>query len=514
MSNTSGNRSLYQGVTGSIHSFGTSTMSNWGVFLINFIIGFLLAPILIRHLGDKGYGTWNLVFAIGGYYGFLRLGMGAALIRYIPFYLGKRDYSAFDEIISTSLAIYGFAGILIISITIMFKKYIALFFRLGADFETLLIIIGIAFGLECITRMFDSAVRAREAFFEANIISCSVAILRGIGLFYCVKLNYGLIQMGFVQLAVTSLSAILCLLLFLRLFPDINFSYRYINKHQMRKLVSFGILALITSLARFRFHADKIIIAKILSLDSVTYYAIAVIIMSNYKEIITSMTRVFRPRFGFFDGENNYNESVTLFLQGSRINAIISSWITLLIIVLGSPLISIWIGKEYGSAWKILMILSLGYTVGHSQNICNSLLAGHGRQGILAIFAAFEITVGIFLGIYLAKRIGITGIAIGNAVPFLIIQGIIRPIYTCHFLRIKFSNYAVLNIMKSWGILGLLVIASQLLQLSDKVQNWLSLCVFSLLLTVVYFTICLFTYTDVLERSRIAIPMLHWLKKK
>ena len=50
----------------------------------NTIIGFLLMPFLVHHLGDRNYGFWSLAGAVLGYYGILDFGIVSA----VQFYRG------------------------------------------------------------------------------------------------------------------------------------------------------------------------------------------------------------------------------------------------------------------------------------------------------------------------------------------------------------------------------------------------------------------------------------------
>ncbi|HPS02833.1 MAG TPA: hypothetical protein PLA90_14940, partial [Candidatus Sumerlaeota bacterium] len=57
--------------------------SNWASLAVNVLVGFILTPFIIRHVGKGGYGILTLVWSVIGYYGLVNLGVRSAIMRYI-----------------------------------------------------------------------------------------------------------------------------------------------------------------------------------------------------------------------------------------------------------------------------------------------------------------------------------------------------------------------------------------------------------------------------------------------
>jgi O-antigen/teichoic acid export membrane protein len=226
-----------------------NAISTWGPLNVNLIIGFLLTPYLIAHLGKGNYGIWALVGSFLGYYGLLRLGVGAGLTRYLPFYIGRCDFKSASEIASTGLAIYSVVGVVIIGISIFAAETIARFYNAGPQLVSLVRIMGLAAAIECPMRILDGIVRARERWVVANCATVSTAIIRALGIASCVYFGYGLIEMGYVILAVTIFSMILFLIIFLKVCPLIQLRPRMVKFAHVQALVSFGLLSTIVTLA-------------------------------------------------------------------------------------------------------------------------------------------------------------------------------------------------------------------------------------------------------------------------
>ena len=63
-----------------------NTIANTLLKISQYIIGFLMFPFIIRHVGIEDYGLYLLVGAFVGYFGLLDFGVGSALVKYVAQY--------------------------------------------------------------------------------------------------------------------------------------------------------------------------------------------------------------------------------------------------------------------------------------------------------------------------------------------------------------------------------------------------------------------------------------------
>src|SRR5262245_8509550 len=76
------------------------------------VIGVLLLPFNVSHLGPSAYGLWALTTSITWFFGVLDLGYGSALVKFIAQYRAWRDRTALNEIISTIALVFAGLGAL------------------------------------------------------------------------------------------------------------------------------------------------------------------------------------------------------------------------------------------------------------------------------------------------------------------------------------------------------------------------------------------------------------------
>src|SRR5262249_9162775 len=58
---------------------------------VDAIIGLMLLPFNVRHLGTSAYGLWMLTASLTTYFSVLDLGFGGSIVKFVAHYRAKRD---------------------------------------------------------------------------------------------------------------------------------------------------------------------------------------------------------------------------------------------------------------------------------------------------------------------------------------------------------------------------------------------------------------------------------------
>ena len=75
-------------------------------------VGIAFTPYMISKLGDVEYGLYQTLHSIIGYIALLDFGLGSTLTRFILKYRAEKDEKRVSSVISMSIRIYGFFGII------------------------------------------------------------------------------------------------------------------------------------------------------------------------------------------------------------------------------------------------------------------------------------------------------------------------------------------------------------------------------------------------------------------
>ena len=79
----------------------------------NVVVGFLMMPFIVNHIGLTGFGIWMLVNTLVGYMGLLDVGLGPTLVKKSAELLATKDVQALNRIISIFFVLYLLIGSII-----------------------------------------------------------------------------------------------------------------------------------------------------------------------------------------------------------------------------------------------------------------------------------------------------------------------------------------------------------------------------------------------------------------
>jgi O-antigen/teichoic acid export membrane protein len=113
-----------------------------------------------------------------------------------------------------------------------------------------------------------------------------------------------------------------------------------------------------------------------------------------------------------------------------------------LIALLAEPFISLWIGPEYSDAALPLAILLAGVVFDLAQTPSSSLLFAADRHRFLAGITLVEAIANLCLSLVLIHYYGIIGVALGTAIPLILLRCLVQPVYVCAQVSLPPSDYA------------------------------------------------------------------------
>jgi O-antigen/teichoic acid export membrane protein len=451
-----------------------SALSNWFPLVVNTVIGLLLTPFVVARIGKTDYGMWSLVMSFVGYYGLLRLSVGAGVMRYVPFYAGRKDGEAVSQIVSTGLAMFSIVGLVIWGLSMLIAEPAGRFYKQGQEFSTLVWITGVAAAVECPMRIFDAALRARERWFTANIITVANALVYAGGITASLLLGYGLIYMGWTLVAANLLALLLGIAAVLRFCPEVRLRVSMVKWRRLSELLAFGALTVVgTMVYTMSLQNHKLIIGKLISVEAVAVYAIAALLAEKVRTLIGAPLQVSWPRFALLDGEKDYDGVMRLFHRTTHYSAVLTCGAIVPILLGGPAFIRLWMGDGFEEAGPVLMVLGLGCLVEGTLYANNSFLGGTGRQHVQALLSGIEAVCGFGLSIILGWKMGLVGVAWGFTIFVVLIRGFVSTWYICRLLKMSIVGNYLRTLLRPWLILVVIVAAGYLLHMPARANGWL-----------------------------------------
>ena len=420
--------------------------SNWVSLFVSVILAFFVSPILVHTLGKYLYGVWTLIVSITGYFTILDFGVNTAIVRYISKYVAQKDYKEARGIYSTSFFLFTCIGVCALFFSVLFGvrfKNIFTIEHLSALYifvSFMIVAIDLIVGL--IFSVFLGTLAGLQEFQKINAVAIIVNILKNCIIVILLQSGYSLISIAVVQLAASLLRGGSYYIIIKYKYSFLFLTFHAVNRQVIKKIYNYSIYSFLIALSlKVLFYTDAVVIGSLVNVSEVTYYAIPSSLLDYIEKFVWAMIAVMIPMVSGFDalGSKDWNrnlyETYTKYIQVVYMPIIIALW------CFGDDFINVWMGTEIAIHSKnVLKILLFGYGIAFSQLIAHGILKGIGKHRILSFILLFEAAANLLISILLARPFGISGVAIGTAVP-LVLSTIAIIIYTCRQMNISMVKY-------------------------------------------------------------------------
>lgn len=409
-----------------------NAVSNWGAFLYVAAVSFFLSPVIVRSLGTTGYGVWSMLIAVVGYLGLLDFGVRGAVTRYVAHYHAAKDLKASSLIATSAILLFGALGTIAVLISGLLSWAAPLLFNIPLDFvadaRAVLIIGGFTIALTLIGAVYGGVVTGLERFDVSSGVEIGLTTLRSAAVLAVLKLGYGLVALAWIHLASAALYGITMRVVVRCIYPQLRLDFSENLTPHVRKILSFSlVLSVIHVLAMVIFYTDAFVIAAMLPIAAVGFYAIAVNLSTYTSQVAGALSKIFTPRVSSMhsEGSQQIGEAV---LRGCRMATVVTLPIVITFFLRGTSFINIWMGEEYGPAsGEVLRVLAVALWVGSARAVAASAIIGVNMHRRLVPILGFEAAANLVLSIALAPILGILGVAVGTLIPALIVSLVLIP---------------------------------------------------------------------------------------
>lgn len=453
--------------------------ASWLGLLVNVAVGFFLAPFILHKLGDEAFGLWILVVSLTGYYGLFDFGIRSSIVRYVARFAATGDWNQLARFVSTSLFVYSGIALLLLAVTGMGWFYLDALFQISPAFlgtaRLLLLIVGVGVALGFPFSVFAGVLQGMQKFTWINLIQIGQVLVRALLVIIALQYGGGLLAIGLITVALNLLSYISHTFLAFRTIR-LPLGLRFVDPATFRRMIIYSSVTFVIMIAeRLRFHSDAVVIGIFLSSQAITYFAIAGKLVEYTTWVVQVMAQIFTPMSSQFDAGGDIRQLQKVFLQGNRACALTIVPMCAILIVLGKSIIEVWVGAQYASSYLILLLLIVPKTLYLAQAASTKILFGMGRHGMLALVLAVEGVANLCLSIFLLRRLGIVGVALGTAIPLACTSLFFLPRHLCRLLKIPLRTYLRQTYTLPLVLSAPLVIALLLLRRYFHATNYVEL---------------------------------------
>ncbi|WP_194945099.1 lipopolysaccharide biosynthesis protein [Shewanella sp. TC10] len=442
---------------------------------IQVFVGLFVVRALLSFLGESDFGLWAILIAFVAQVNLLEFGMGSIIGRHVSKkeeYEGERKVIVSNVMLLISLMASMFL-LVAISICYVWDVYSGgLKFNTSESVFLIFSLLSISYSLNLISGTLQGYLNAKFKFFQNNVIKASCNILRLVLLLLSIKYELGVLGIALVFVSISIIELLLKLKWSLSSGLKVEFSLALINRLQIKKIMSSGVMFLPMRVNDyFRNNSSILFVGYIINSASSAPLRISGRLMEIYVEISITLNSVLTPYFSKVSDESSTFERQ--FYISILCSSALSTLIYINLLVVGEMFLQVWLGEVPDKVWSVLKIMAVGFAIANMQGPVNSLLIAKGEYGKCAKLSVMETVTTLVLMLCLVKLYGVLGAACALLISLSLIRGLIQPILVCRLFKysiLSFTRSALLGVFIVCVTLALCYLISMSFRVSQEME--------------------------------------------
>lgn len=429
-----------------VRHIARNVLYNWFGTIATMAVGLFLSPFIIHRLGNVAYGVWVLAIGVMAYLGLLDLGMQSAVLRFVSKGHTQNDHQGASEAISAALWVRLQISALILVLSAGLAAVFPLIFKvpaeLAGDARKAILLTGVKMAITMSIGVVAGVLSALNRYDLQNYLSIVQTAVRVIGVVAVLRTGHGIVAIAVCELIAVLIYNALLVWVAHRLYPQLQILLNRPKIETLKRIWTYSFYAFLTTVAiQLIYQTDYIVVGKFVSVAAVTYYAIGYSLCSYTSQAINSMGATFVPAASTYEAAGDTNSLLMLYRNGTRATLAVSLPILITLMVRGRSFIGLWMGPQYShSSGTVLIILCSTFLFVFANRTAQAIAFGVEKHKMGAIWAIGEGVVNLSLSIVLARRYGIYGVAIGTAIPSLLVNVVMWPGYISKLVGLSYSE--------------------------------------------------------------------------
>lgn len=337
------------------------------------LMGLAFIPVYISYLGIEGFGLIGLFAVLTAWLSLLDMGITPTLSREMARFLAGshspesiRDLLRSVEVIVLGGAVLIAGGIALASGWLAENWLQAEALSIPSVAQAFLVM-GVVTALRFVEGIYRSSIVGLQRQVLFNVLTGSMATLRGLGAVAVLAWIAPTIQAFFIWQGLISLATVALLaVITYRLLPKAKQASRF-SLDALRGVWRFaGGMAGITLLALLLTQVDKILLSRMLTLGEFGYYTLAATVAAALFMLITPITQAWYPKFCELYARSAEVELAQTFHQGTQLVAVIAGSAAIVLALFSNSFLHLWT-QDAALSTRVAPLLSL-LVVGNLMN--------------------------------------------------------------------------------------------------------------------------------------------------
>lgn len=397
-----------------------NTLSNTGAKLISLILGLVATPVLIKSVGDEGYGLLMLIPTITGYFDLLGGGVPAGTVKFIAQYEAQNDRPMVYRILDSSLAFFSLVGVLVCLGLLIFthagglnafnispqNASAAKFILTCASFLAL---------LSWPTNAMSATLEGLQEHHKKNVANSITAILSISGAILAAKLGANILQVFIAQNVAYLIRWGWLAIIVKQQLPQWRPRPHRAQWAIFKMIFGLSVWMLALQVASLlNYKLDELILSSVISVASLTVYNILTQPFKLVQQASGMFNSAIMPAVSAYEAKQGRAGLDVFIYTGVRYNNLLVAPLAITATYFCGPFIKLWVGPRFLDLVWIAQLSCAFQLIWQSNSMLGRVFYGTGRVERIAMIAFVTAAINATLSILLVPDMGVAGVILAT----------------------------------------------------------------------------------------------------
>jgi len=385
-------------------------------------------PLVVRGLGEAGYGVYSLVTAIVGYFAVIDINVTAGSVKYIAEHNARRDDDSIAETICFGAAAYagigllGAAGIFLAAQSLVTSVF-AVPSALAHEAVATLQLAALGFLLGQMQNYLNSVPQSLMRYDVSSRVEMLFGALVPLATVGVLMLGHGLFEVIALRVLASGLHCLVLWRAIRRLVPGLR--WRWPGPATRARLLRFSSWSFLSRFATLSYaHADKLVIGALAGVTALAWYTVAATLANRVLGLSFRLSGVFFPAASALAARGELGRLDAAYLKATRYVVFLNAAILVLVAVFAQQILQLWMGADFARhGATVLAVVALSQFVDSLSSLPSLVNDGMGHPRVSGLFAVARALAGLALVYVGVAGWGIDGAAWGHLAGAILFSG-------------------------------------------------------------------------------------------
>lgn len=423
-------------------------------FVCNVVVGLLLMPYLVNHIGVAAYGLIPLAMFFTEYIGVITQSLTASINRSLTIEIQKNEQREANKVFNSAL----FLILSIVFFQFFFVYYpitnissiISVPDELVTQAMYFFALVFLNFSISLISSIFSVSMYSKNRLDLMEVAGILRALIRvGIIVFL---FNYGYVDLVSVGVAslISGFSVFLYSIYFWKkLTPQLSISPSCIDFKKLKTIFSLGGWLLLNQIGFLLFlKVDLLIVNKYLGAIASGEYSIAIKLSEVLRAFSGILSGVLGPVVMIYFAKQQLDKMVSMTVTFVKFLSLSMAIPIVVVCVYSEDILGFWMGDEFRELYLVVWVVTLPLFINLGVTPLFSINVAMNKVKTPALVTFFLGIIGVALSVVFIKftDLGYFGVALSGVFILTIKNALFIPFYTAKILKLPLFTFSKIHI--------------------------------------------------------------------